>query len=116
MSAAYSDGYFNLAGAMLCAHQLQIPEVTLFNANKLFRANRTTKSSSWELSAFDSALMRPLAEFGIVLSYDHKSIRNFSEPNYGKTDFAVVEITAQIGVVHFVPGMGPTTISPFQGY
>ncbi|KAH0575233.1 L-asparaginase [Spironucleus salmonicida] len=114
LSSPYSDGYFNLAGSIICASQLQIPEVTVFINNKLMRGNRSQKFSSWSLDAFDSTQMQPLAEFGITLNYRRDLVRNFQEPDYGAGDFKVADICDSIGVIHLVPGLEPQVLENYQ--
>lgn len=63
LSAVYSDGYANLAGAVLCA-TLPIHEVTIYFGHKLMRGNRTQKVSAWALDAFDSLTLEPLLRQG----------------------------------------------------
>ena len=69
-----TDGRENLitaieiAGAR-CDGRPVVPEVSLYFQNRLFRANRTTKRSAEELSAFWSYNYPPLAEVGVNITY-----------------------------------------------
>lgn len=59
LSAPYSDGYFNLIGAIMST-SLKIPEVTIFFCNKLMRGNRCQKYSAWDIDAFSSPTLEPI--------------------------------------------------------
>ncbi|VDM93827.1 unnamed protein product, partial [Onchocerca ochengi] len=48
-----SDGRENLIGAMIIAANYDIPEVTVYFNNKLFRGNRTVKIDNSSMDAFD---------------------------------------------------------------
>lgn len=69
-----TDGRENLitaieiAGAQL-AGRPEVPEVSLYFQNRLFRANRTTKRSAEALNAFRSYNYPPLAEVGVNITY-----------------------------------------------
>lgn len=74
-----TDGRENLitaieiAGAQL-AGRPEVPEVSLYFQNRLFRANRTTKRSAEALSAFRSYNYPPLAEVGVNIAYNIPAI------------------------------------------
>ncbi|KAH0570135.1 L-asparaginase [Spironucleus salmonicida] len=116
LSNVYSDAYFNLAGSILVASQLQIPEVTVFFSNKLYRANRVQKYSAWSLDAFDSAQMQPLAEFGTSLSFRRDLVRNFKEEEYGNGDFSVDPVSSKVGMVYLVPGIKVEMLDSYNTY
>ena len=69
-----SDGRDNLVGALIMAGNFCIPEVTVYFNHKLLRGNRTVKVSAGSLHAFSSPNCSPLAEVGISISVDNKSI------------------------------------------
>lgn len=52
----------------------EVPEVSLYFQNRLFRANRTTKRSAEALSAFRSYNYPPLAEVGVNIAYNLPAI------------------------------------------
>ncbi len=75
-----SDGRENLVTAIEIAAardehgRAEVPEVTLYFQNSLFRANRTTKYSAEELDAFRSENYPALAEVGVNIAYNHPYI------------------------------------------
>lgn len=60
-----SDGRENLIGALIIAGNFDIPEVTVYFNNKLYRGNRTVKVDNSALEAFDSPNMLPIAQMDI---------------------------------------------------
>ena len=84
-----TDGRENLitaieiAGARDAAGRPIVPEVSLYFQNRLFRANRTTKRSAEELSAFHSYNYPALADVGVNIAYNRAAIRTperYDEP------------------------------------
>ena len=85
-----TDGRENLITAIEIAGahiggRPEVPEVSLYFQNRLFRANRTTKRSAEALSAFRSYNYPPLAEVGVNIAYNlaatrRKSRRNCASP------------------------------------
>lgn len=69
-----SDGRDNFLGALIVAGTYCIPEVCVFFNHKLYRGNRTVKRSNGSLDAFDSPNRTPLAQFGIDVHVDYRSI------------------------------------------
>lgn len=74
-----TDGRENLitaieiAGAHLDGRP-EVPEVSLYFQNRLFRANRTSKRDAEALSAFRSDNYPPLAEVGVNIAYNLPAI------------------------------------------
>ena len=74
-----TDGRENLitaieiAGARIDGRP-EVPEVSLYFQNRLFRANRTTKGSAEALNAFRSYNYPPLAEVGVNITYNYAAI------------------------------------------
>ncbi|VDM10757.1 unnamed protein product [Wuchereria bancrofti] len=60
-----SDGRENLIGALIMAAYYDIPEVTVYFNNKLFRGNRTIKMDNSSLEAFKSPNMLPIAQMDV---------------------------------------------------
>lgn len=60
-----NDAYSNLLGALTIAGHYTIPEVCLFFRDKLFRANRTTRTDAIGFEAYESPNFPALATFGI---------------------------------------------------
>ena len=74
-----TDGRENLITAIEIAgarigDRPEVPEVSLYFQNRLFRANRTTKRSAEALSAFRSYNYPPLAEVGVNIAYNLPAI------------------------------------------
>lgn len=70
-----TDGRENLITAIEIAGariggQPEVPEVSLYFQNRLYRANRTTKQSAEELDAFRSYNAPALAEVGVNIAYN----------------------------------------------
>uniref|UniRef100_A0A1I8EFE5 ANK_REP_REGION domain-containing protein n=1 Tax=Wuchereria bancrofti TaxID=6293 RepID=A0A1I8EFE5_WUCBA len=63
-----SDGRENLIGALIMAAYYDIPEVTVYFNNKLFRGNRTIKMDNSSLEAFKSPNMLPIAQMDVRAS------------------------------------------------
>ena len=79
-----TDGKENLITAIEIAAaqangQPVVPEVCIYFENKLMRGNRTTKLSAEHFNAFDSPNFVPLAEAGVHIRYNKRSIRYRSE-------------------------------------
>lgn len=80
MGVLRTDGRENLITAIEIAAAKDshgyalVPEVALYFQNRLFRANRTSKHSAEELSAFSSLNLAPLAEVGVNIKYNHTVI------------------------------------------
>jgi len=74
LSQPLSDGVSNLLGALACATQFEIPEVTLFFSGKLFRGNRCTKGDCNALDAFWSMNYPPLVVMGVDSIVDWQKI------------------------------------------
>ncbi|VDD79356.1 unnamed protein product [Mesocestoides corti] len=69
-----SDGRHNLLGALLFAGGgYDIPEVTVYVQNELYRGNRVVKATTTDLDAFISPNALPLAEMkGVVTIYEDR--------------------------------------------
>ncbi|KAF8965293.1 asparaginase-domain-containing protein [Flammula alnicola] len=65
LSQLRNDAVDNLMGALTIAGHYIIPECCLYFNHTLFRGNRVTKMSSYDLSAFNSPNFPPLVNVGI---------------------------------------------------
>ncbi|KIO24076.1 hypothetical protein M407DRAFT_213396 [Tulasnella calospora MUT 4182] len=65
LSQLRNDAVDNLLGALTIAGQFIIPECCLYFNHTLFRGNRVTKASSYDLDAFSSPNFPPLVNVGI---------------------------------------------------
>lgn len=68
LARSRSDGISNFLGALLIAGTFDIPEVTLYFADELYRGNRASKVDASALHAFKSPNISPLATLGITCS------------------------------------------------
>jgi len=103
-----TDGRENLITAIEIAAakdsrgRAEVPEVSLYFQNRLFRANRTTKQSAEELSAFVSNNYPPLAEVGVNIQYNHDAI------HHPKPDSRLIVDTAldrSVAIIKIFPGL-----------
>ena len=104
-----TDGRENLitaieiAGARIDGRP-EVPEVSLYFQNRLFRANRTTKRSAEALSAFRSYNYPPLAEVGVNIAYNLAAILH---PTEISPELRIATRLADgIAIVKLFPGLG----------
>ena len=103
-----TDGRENLitaieiAGAQLDGRP-EVPEVSLYFQNRLFRANRTTKRSAEALSAFRSYNYPPLAEVGVNIAYNLPAIRRPEE--YPRELRIATRLSGGIELIKLFPGI-----------
>ncbi|CAG9533087.1 unnamed protein product [Cercopithifilaria johnstoni] len=72
-----SDGRENLIGALIMAAYYDIPEVTVFFNNKLYRGNRTVKIDNSSMEAFESPNVPPIAHMDVDIKVNYDSIFRF---------------------------------------
>ena len=101
---AYSDGYFNLVGAIRMT-TLKINEVTVFFNNKLLRGSRVQKYSAWAIDAFDSASLEPLVLQGTDMKIARHLVDTY-QPIYQteEKEFSVVKPHPDIAMTVLYPG------------
>lgn len=103
-----TDGRENLITAIEIAAakdakgKAEVPEVSLYFQNRLFRANRTTKQSAEELSAFVSNNYPPLAEVGVSIQYNRNFIRRPKRDAEFGTNTAMCE---EVAIIKIFPGL-----------
>ena len=104
-----TDGRENLitaieiAGARIGGRP-EVPEVSLYFQNRLFRANRTTKGSAEALNAFRSYNYPPLAEVGVNIAYNLPAVL---QPAYTSPELRIATRLADgIAIVKLFPGLG----------
>lgn len=87
-----------------------ILEVCVLFGNKLLRGNRTIKSSTVNLDAFDSPNYQPLANIGITLQVDYRLIHRPCTVDkftfHGK-------LNENVGVLRLFPSISTATIKAF---
>lgn len=112
-----TDGRENLitaieiAGARLDGRP-EVPEVSLYFQNRLFRANRTSKRSAEALSAFRSDNYPPLAEVGVNIAYNLPAIlRPADSPTAGPEELRIAtRLSGGVAVVKLFPGLDETIL------
>lgn len=104
-----TDGRENLitaieiAGARIGGRP-EVPEVSLYFQNRLFRANRTTKGSAEALNAFRSYNYPPLAEVGVNIAYNLPAVL---QPADTSSELRIATRLADgIAIVKLFPGLG----------
>ena len=104
-----TDGRENLitaieiAGARDAGGRPRVPEVSLYFQNRLFRANRTTKRSAEELSAFRSFNYPPLADVGVNIAYNEAAIRR--PARYDEPLRIATTLSDDLCIVKLFPGL-----------
>ncbi|KAF5358517.1 hypothetical protein D9756_001360 [Leucocoprinus leucothites] len=110
MSQLRNDAVDNLMGALTIAGHYIIPECCLYFNHTLFRGNRVTKMSSFDLAAFESPNFAPLVKVGIDIhvSWDdvirQTSLRRFR---------AHKEMSSHVATLRLFPGITGATIRAF---
>lgn len=108
-----TDGRENLITAIEIAgarigDRPEVPEVSLYFQNRLFRANRTTKRSAEALNAFRSYNYPPLAEVGVNIAYNLPAILQPADPS---PELRIATRLADgIAVVKLFPGMSESIL------
>jgi len=108
IGAIRTDGMENIVSAIEIAAARHkghptVPEVCIFFENKLYRGNRTTKDSADLFHAFRSGNYPPLAEAGIHIKFNHKSIHRpeqWGQPLQLRTD-----LDTNVGILKIFPGI-----------
>jgi len=68
LAAPVTDAKRNLIVSLMCAVNLDVPEVCIFFNNVLLRGNRSKKLDPGTINPFDSPNFPPLAEMGVRIS------------------------------------------------
>ena len=104
----------------------QVPEVSIYFQNRLFRANRTTKWSAEQLNAFTSENYPPLAEVGVTIHYNTAAI-NLREDLFPSERAAPrkspqapplrisTSLGTDIALIRLFPGMEPRVFEAMLG-
>lgn len=103
-----TDGRENLITAIEIAGAQEngcpiVPEVSLYFQNRLFRANRTTKQSAEELSAFHAYNYPPLAEVGVNIAYNRPAILRPERPDEPLR--IATHLDSGIAIIKLFPGI-----------
>ncbi|CAL6053868.1 L-asparaginase [Hexamita inflata] len=114
----YSDGYFNLVGAIR-ATTWNINEVCVYFNNKLMRGNRVQKYSAWAIDAFDTASIEPLAIQGTDLKLNKHVITSMTPvwpTQVTSTKLTVTTPCKDIAITTLYPGFQPKLLRAFIGF
>ncbi|XP_076259618.1 L-asparaginase isoform X2 [Rhynchophorus ferrugineus] len=104
-----SDAKDNFLSSLMFAGCYDIPEVCVFFASKLLRGNRTTKTSSNLLNAFESPNYHYLAEAGIeVHLYSH-----YIRPNKNQELSVHTDLNPNVGTLAFFPTITSSQLEAF---
>ncbi|KXN92278.1 L-asparaginase [Leucoagaricus sp. SymC.cos] len=110
MSQLRNDAVDNLMGALTIAGHYIIPECCVYFNHTLYRGNRVTKMSSYDLAAFESPNFAPLVEVGIDIDVNwddvirQTSLRRFR---------AHKEMSSHVATLRLFPGITGATIKAF---
>lgn len=98
-----TDARNNLIHAALCA-AMDLPEVSIFFGRRLFRGNRTSKTSIQSYEAFESPSLPPLLEMGV-------ECRALTPPRQPSGAFRLVDgFDDRVMVLTVVPGSRPDQV------
>ena len=106
-----SDGRENLITAVEIAAEKDddtpmVPEVCIYFENRLYRGNRTHKSSAEHFGAFRSPNYPPLAEVGTIIKYNRNAIH---KPNFKKLKITR-SMDGNVVILKLFPGITEKTI------
>lgn len=110
LSQLRNDAVDNLLGALSIAGNYIIPECSLYFNHTLYRGNRVSKASSYDLNAFHSPNFPPLVNVGIdiVVNWNdvlrQTSLRRFR---------AYKEMSPHVATLRLFPGMTGATTRAF---
>ncbi|KAF8891218.1 L-asparaginase [Infundibulicybe gibba] len=110
LSQLRNDAVDNLMGALTIAGHYIIPECCLYFNHTLFRGNRVSKMSSFDLNAFNSPNFPPLVNVGIdiIVNWNdvirQKSLKRFR---------AHKEMSPHVATLRLFPGITSATIRAF---
>lgn len=112
-----TDGKENLITAIEIAAaqangQPVVPEVCIYFENKLMRGNRTTKLSAEHFNAFDSPNYVPLAEAGVHIRYNTKSI---SYPGIREKFTVTRSLCQNVVILKIFPGISAQVVKAITG-
>ncbi|KAF9077115.1 L-asparaginase [Rhodocollybia butyracea] len=110
LSQLRNDATDNLMGALTIAGHYIIPEVCLYFNHMLFRGNRVSKMSSYDLNAFDSPNFPPLVKVGIDIVVNWKDVIRQTSLRRFK---AHKKMNSHVATLRLFPGITAATVSAF---
>lgn len=97
-----NDAVDNFLGSLLIASQYNIPEVCIYFGNRLMRGNRTSKTSTSKIIAFETPNMPPLGEVGVNFKINWNHVLKFSYDVQGKLD-VFTDMSDEISMINITP-------------
>ncbi|KAF9484695.1 L-asparaginase [Pholiota conissans] len=110
LSQLRNDAVDNLMGALTIAGHYIIPECCLYFNHTLYRGNRVTKMSSYDLAAFDSPNFPALVNVGIDIVVNWNDVIRQTGLRRFK---AHKEMSPHVATLRLFPGITGTTIRAF---
>ncbi|KAF9532150.1 L-asparaginase [Crepidotus variabilis] len=110
LSQLRNDAVDNLMGALTIAGNYIIPECCLYFNHTLFRGNRVTKMSSYDLSAFDSPNFPPLVKVGIDISVNWNDVIRQTDLRRFRVHR---DMSPHVATLRLFPGISGATIRAF---
>jgi L-asparaginase type I len=108
-----NDATDNIGGALLIAGHFDIPEVTVFFRDQLFRGNRCTKINAAGLDAFAAGNCAPLAQVGVFVNVRWDIVRTPAETKSARGIRVLTGMEADVGVLVLFPGIQARLIRQF---
>ncbi|KAJ4475866.1 asparaginase-domain-containing protein [Lentinula lateritia] len=110
LSQLRNDATDNLMGALTIAGHYIIPEVCLYFNHMLYRGNRVSKMSSYDLNAFDSPNFPPLVKVGIEIMVNWNNVIRQTTLRRFR---AHKEMQSHVATLRLFPGITAETVSAF---
>ncbi|KAF9227810.1 asparaginase-domain-containing protein [Gyrodon lividus] len=112
LSQLRNDAVDNLLGALSIAGNYIIPECNLYFNHTLYRGNRVSKISSYDLNAFHSPNFPPLVNVGIDIVVNWNDVLRQTNLRRFK---AHKEMSPHVATLRLFPGMTGVTVRAFLG-
>ncbi|KAJ8079102.1 hypothetical protein PM082_013389 [Marasmius tenuissimus] len=110
LSQLRNDAIDNLMGALTIAGHYIIPECSLYFNHTLFRGNRVSKVSSYDLNAFDSPNFGSLVKVGIDIVVNWNDV---IRPTSLRPFRAHKEMSPHVATLRLFPGITAATVRAF---
>jgi len=104
-----SDARDNLIGAVQLAANSEIPEVSLYFHNQLYRGNCSSKTDSSGFAAFESPNYPTLATVGVDININSRFIQN--KPESALKYYKMTP--SDIGTIHIFPGISADVLKNY---
>ncbi|EMD38081.1 hypothetical protein CERSUDRAFT_113222 [Gelatoporia subvermispora B] len=110
LSQLRNDAVENLLGALVLAGHYIIPECSLYFNHALYRGNRVSKLSSYDLNAFSSPNFSPLVNVGIDIVVNWNDV--IRQTNLRRFR-AHKEMSPHVATLRLFPGITAATVRAF---